>query len=738
MYIRVFSRSLSSANLLTASTPNNLLERVRLLASSGHLRDALSLFYSIPTPNSLCHQTYATLFHACARHNFLQQGQSLHHFMIAHNPINPPRLFLTNHLINMYCKFGYLDYAHQLFDEMPERNLVSWTALVSGYAQCRRFVDCFCLFSRMLAHHRPNEFAFASVLSSCSESSDGLCGSQVHALALKMCLHSCLYVANALITMYNKSCVNDAWTVFKSIKCRNTISWNSIMAGFQFHGLGSQAIDLFVQMHREGISFDRATLLSLFSSLCLSNENYITMYVSFCFQLHCLTIKTGFISDIKVATVLMNAYSGLGGKVADCYRLFSETSCNRDIVSWTSIIMTFAEQDPEKALLLFAQLCQEGLAPDWYTFSIVLKACASLVTERHASSVHAKVIKVGFEGDTVLANSLIHAYARCGSISMSKKVFDEIGECDVISWNSMLKAHALHGQAKEALQLFSEINVKPDSTTFVALLSACSHAGMVEEGANIFDCMYKHYNIVPQLDHYACMVDMFGRAGKIHEAAKLIGDMPMEPDSVVWSALLGSCRKHGMDELAKLAADKLKQLEPRNPLGYVQMSNSYCSSGKFKEAGTVWDEMKEYRVRKEPGLSWIEIGNRVHEFASGGQRHPEREIICSKLEGLIGKLKDMGYVPETSLALHDIDEEQKEEHLYHHSEKLALMFAIINKGSLKAGGGVVRIMKNIRICVDCHKFMKLSSAHLQKEIVVRDSNRFHHFKAGMCSCNDYW
>lgn len=590
----------------------------------------------------------------------------------------------------------------------------------------------------MLVECRPNEFAFSSVLSSCGNG-DGLFGRQVHALALKMCLDTCLYVANALITMYNKCHGrNEAWSVFDSMEYWNTISWNSMIAAFQFHGLGARALDLFTQMHHKGISFDRATLLSVFSSFCISKDSDMNVWFRFCLQLHSLTVKTGFMSQVKVATALMKAYSDLGGNAADCYRVFLETSCHRDIVSWTSIITIFAERDPERALFLFSQLCQEGLAPDWYTFSIVLKACAGLVTERHAAVVHSLVIKSGFEGDTVLQNSLIHAYARCASITMSKKVFDEIEERDVISWNSILKAYALHGQAREALHLFSRMNVQPDSTTFVALLSACSHVGLVEEGTKIFDCMYKSYGIVPKVDHYACMVDMYGRAGHTHEAEKLIGEMPMEPDSVVWSALLGSCRKHGKTQLAKLASDKLKELEPRNSLGYVQMSNVCFSSGKFSEAGVIWNEMKEYRVRKEPGLSWVEIGNQVHEFASGGRRHPDREVICSKLEGLIGQLKGIGYVPETSLSFYDIEKEQKEENLYHHSEKLALMFFIMNEGSLHPCGSVVKIIKNIRICVDCHNFMKLASDLLQKEIVVRDSNRFHHFKDGICSCNDYW
>ncbi|KAK2660382.1 hypothetical protein Ddye_006915 [Dipteronia dyeriana] len=720
--------------------PDRILERVRMLSSRGHLTEALSLFYN--TPSSFLHfqQTYATLFHACALHGKLKEGLNLHQHMNTHFGDDPPDLFVTNHLVNMYAKFGYLNYARNLFDEMPKRNIVSWTALISGYAQRGSSQESFRLFSDMLTDCRPNEFAFASVLSS---SCGYVGGKQLHALALKMCLDVYVYIANALISMYSKSykcggSVNEAWKVFETMKFRNSVTWNSMISGFQFCKLGMQAIKLFAEMRRAGIGFNRATLLSVLSSLSGRCDLDVYLGLMFCFQLHCLSIKSGFILEIEVATALVKAYSDLGGDTADCYRLFLETSCCKDIVSWTGIITAFAEREPEEALFLFRQLRRENLALDWCTYSIVLKACAGLMTGRQALAVHSQVIRDGFEEDTVISNALIHAYSRCGLIALSRQVFDGMVSRDLVSWNSILRAYALHGQAKEALQLFSKMNVQPDSATFVALLSACSHAGLVEEGSKIFHSMSEYHNVVRQVDHYACMVDILGRGGRVVEAEKLISEMPMEPDSVVWSALLGSCRKHGETQLAELAAGKLMELEPEDSLSYVQMSNIYCSSGSFNKAGLIRKEMKGSRVRKEPGLSWIEIDNQMHEFASGGKRHAQREAIRSKLEGLIGQLKEMGYVPETSLALRDTEEEHKEEELYNHSEKLALVFAVMNLGSFRYEGSVIRIMKNIRICVDCHNFMKLASDLLRKEIVVRDLNRFHHFKDRTCSCNDYW
>eukprot|EP00257_Ricinus_communis_P019649 XP_015578697.1 pentatricopeptide repeat-containing protein At1g71420 [Ricinus communis] len=732
-------RNFTSSNLLPAPKPDDRFNELRFLSTRGQIDEALSLFYNAPLPLPHSQQTYATLFHACARHGYLQQGIYLHQHLLLNNKNQgnrPLGVFVTNHLINMYAKCGDLEYARQLFAEMPERNVVSWTALISGYAQHGQAYECSRLFSSMLMHCRPNEFALTSNLSSCDYDH----GKQVHALAFKMGLDATVYIGNTLISMYSNNGDSDdeAWSVFANLEYRNLVSWNSMIAGFQVRKLGAKAISLFSQMHRDGIGFDRATLLSVLSSLSEGYSAVSDVGLNYCFQLHCLSIRSAFVLQVEVATALVKAYSDLGGEVTDCYKLFLETGCYKDIVSWTGIITALAERQPEEALFLFRQLHREDLAPDWYTFSIVLKACAGLGTERQALTVHSRVIKAGFEGDVVLENALIHAYARCGSIFLSKQVFDEMRMRNLVSWNSMLKAYALHGQAKEALHLFSEMNVRPDSATMVALLSACSHAGMVEEGIKIFESMSDRHGIFPQLDHYACMVDILGRAGRVFEAKELISTMPMEPDAVVWSALLGSCRKHGETYLAKLAADRLKQLEPRNSLGYVQMSNIYSSGGSYTAAGFIRNEMRGSRVKKEPGLSWIEIDNTVHEFASGGRRHPQRKAICCRLDVLIGQLKEKGYVPETSSAMHDIEEEHKEEQLYHHSEKLALAFAVMNEGSQNCGDSVIKIMKNIRICVDCHTFMKLASNLLHKEIIVRDSNRFHRFKNGTCSCYDYW
>ncbi|KAD4585791.1 hypothetical protein R6Q59_003021 [Mikania micrantha] len=616
---------------VSAAAYTNFHENWRFFLAMGHLDEALTLFHT----SNIHHtpQTYADFFHACARHGCLSQGQSLHRHMlnIQSQIYFIPSMYVYNHLLNMYAKCGCLEHARKVFDEMPERNIVSWTALISGYTQINRHEEGFAMFSQMLAYCRPNEFAYASVLSCCNHKF----GRQVHSHTMKTCFVECTYVANALITMYSKNddgksiCNNyphEAWMIFKFLMSRNLVTYNCMIAAFQIRGKGEEANGLFSLMrHNSNIGFDRATLLSIFSSLLTVKDhgNHVsTQCIKYCSQVHCLALKTWFTSEIGVITALAKAYADLGAQISDLYDLFLETAGRRDIVSWTAFITIFAEQDPVKSLLIFSKLCQENCTPDLYTYSIVLKACSNLVTDKHTSVVHSQILKHGFEDDTVLANALIHAYGRSGSVSESKKVFDFMLVKDIVSWNSMIKIYGLNGQPKNVLKCFDQMDINPDSATFVALLSACSHTGMVIKGTMIFETMSKTYGIVPQQDHYACMVDILGRSGRISQAQKLINEMPIEPDSVIWSAMLGACRKHGETKLAKLASKKLQELDPNNSLGYVQMSNIMCSNGTFNKAVDLRTQMNWLGVKKDPGLSWTEIGNQVHEFAAGGLHQP--------------------------------------------------------------------------------------------------------------------
>ncbi|KAL1542747.1 pentatricopeptide repeat-containing protein-like protein [Salvia divinorum] len=650
----------------------------------------------------------------------------------------PPDLIATNNVINVHAKRGNLQLAHHMFAQMPHKNIFSWTILISGYAQRGKLENCFRLFSEMLPHHRPNDFAYASLFSVC----DYRHGLQVHGLASKTGFDAWIYVANALVAFYWKNSCSagvEAWRVFQEMSFRNLVTYNSMIKGLGMQEQGHKAMTLFVKMLSDGLDFDRATLLSLISSLCVMNVgSEEAVVLQSCLQLQCVSIKTGLNLDVGVATSLIKGYSALSGDAGACRKVFLETRVmDRDVVLWTGVMTASVERDPAQVLVFFNQMrWEEDFYPDCYVFTVLLKACANLVTERAAAAVHSQVVRAGFVNVLELDNALIHAYSRCGSIDNAEQVFYEMSSRDVVSWNSILKAYAVHGKAETALDFFGQMDVAPDEATFVALLSSCSHTGMVKEGTEVFDTMLEKYGIVPQLDHYACMVDILGRSGRLSEAENIIRNMPMQPDSVIWSAFLGACRKHGETKAAQLASRKLQELDPDNSLGYVMISNIYCSANSFGEGGLIRQKMDKAGVRKDPGLSWTEVGHRLHEFASGGQQHPQIKAILTYLDELLRQLKEIGYVPETSSVLFDVEEEHKVEQLYLHSEKLALVFSLMNGGDSSCN--VIKIIKNIRICLDCHNFLRLASKLLGKAIIVRDANRFHHFRDGACSCNEYW
>ncbi|RRT51029.1 hypothetical protein B296_00049290 [Ensete ventricosum] len=705
------------------SPPDEYSLRILHLCAPDHLPHIHS---ALGSPSAVHPSAFAALFHACARRRLLFLGRCLHRCMLSLLPW-PPDLFVANHLLNMYAKCGRLDLARRVFKEMPRRNLVSWTALLSGFAQHGHHDDCFGHLADMLPHHLPNEFALATALSSCAGAARGFRGRQVHALASKTSLDANVFVGNALITMYS-SCYgqcDDSWAVFRTMPFQNLVTWNSMIAGFRQNGQLDRSLELFAEMQRGGFGFDRVTLVSVISSCsCLQH----------CQQLHSPVIKTCYEYEVEVATALVKAYSIVGGGTDDCYGVFSWVR-EHDIMSWTGIMTSFSEQLPEEAIRLFCQLRYKNYSPDRYTYSIVVKACSGFATERHCSAVHSLIEKSGFGDDLVLSNALIHAYARCGSIVMAEHIFERMVVHDVVSWNSMIKAYAAHGRGRKALGVFRCMDIPPDSATFVGLLTACSHSGLVNEGRDLFNSMLKAYGITPQLDHFACMVDILGRAGNLQEAEDLVNQMEVEPDFVVWSALLGACRKHKEARIAEKAAQRLVELKPKNSIGYVMMSNIHYDRGNLEDASFIRKDMKECGVKKEPGLSWIEIDNHIHRFSVGARHHPQRKAIYAELNRLVDSLKEIGYVVDTRLVHPETREEHKEERLLFHSEKLALVFALMNSSASKAN---LKIMKNLRICEDCHKFFKLASSYLQKEIIVRDANRFHHFVDGECSCGDFW
>ena len=408
----------------------------------------------------------------------------------------------------------------------------------------------------------------------------------------------------------------------------------------------------------------------------------------------------------------------------------------KDLVSCNAMISGCVHnQQPLQALSLFARMQVEEFRPNRVTIVSVLSACASLGALDAGKWVHIYVNKNKFRLDPFLGSGLIDMYAKCGIVEFALDVFESVKEKNTCTWNAMINGLALNGHAEKALDVFGrmqhERNVRPDEVTFVGVLMACSHGGLLEEGRRHFYHTSEKYGVSLILEHYACMVDLLCRCGLLKEAEDIISRMPMKPDVVVWRALLGGCKVH---KNVKLAEKIVSEMEARESGDYVLLSNLYASVGKWKEVEKVRRIMKDKGIEKTPGCSSIEISNTIHEFISGDKSHPRYSDISAELEELGKRMNKEGYRAETTEVLYDIDEEEKEHALGHHSEKLAIGFGLIST----APGTTLRIVKNLRVCTDCHIATKLISKICKREIVVRDRVRFHHFKDGVCSCNDFW
>jgi pentatricopeptide repeat protein len=441
--------------------------------------------------------------------------------------------------------------------------------------------------------------------------------------------------------------------------------------------------------------------------------------------------------NMVASTSMIFGYAKFG-QIETAHRIFDNMP-EKDLVSWSALISGYAESNrPDKALDLFKQMQSCGVRPDEVTMLSLISACSNLGALDPAKQVHVYVKNHGLDRILSVTNALIDMFAKCGSLDDAWKVFEQVPRKNIITWTSMITGFAMHGDGKSALALFDrmkdENRIKPNHITFVSLLYACSHAGLVKEGQSLFESMVRDYNIEPTQEHYGCMVDLYGRSKLLKEAVELIETMPFQPNVVVWGSLLGACRIHGEVELGELAAKRVLELDPNHDGAYVLLSNIYAKAGRSDDVRKVRENMKFRGLSKEKGYSWLELNGTVHAFLTQDNSHPQTTEIYEKLREIVTDVETIGYSPDAGCALIDSDEEEKKEAVLFHSEKLALTFGLVNSKR----GECVRISKNIRICEDCHMFVKFVSRVYHREIVLRDRTRFHHFRDGICSCGDFW
>ncbi|KAF4371832.1 hypothetical protein F8388_009221 [Cannabis sativa] len=548
--------------------------------------------------------------------------------------------------------------------------------------------------SKNLIHSNRRRREVISVLQKCKHINQLR---SLHAKILRNAQEQDPFIVFELLRLCSKNNFIDyAYNIFRTVRTPNVYLYTALIDGFVFNGLYFDGFRLYCLMVDDSIVPDNYAVTSVLKAcgfqLGLKQGR----------EIHGQVIKLGLSSNRSVKMKLIEVY-GKCGEFVDARQVFDEMP-EQDLVAST----------------------------------ILMSSCSQLGALELGRWVHSYMEKYKIKLNHIVGGALINMYSRCGDIDKAQKVFDDMKERDVSTYNSIITGLGMHGKSIEAIEMFRVMikrGFKPNSITFVGVLNACSHRGLVDLGFEIFHSMVKDYEIEPQMEHYGCIVDLLGRVGRLEEAHSFIQRMKTGPDHIMLGALLSACKTHGNLELGEQVAKTLLDCGKADSGTYVLLSNVYASSGRWSEAAKVRAEMKEGGIQKEPGCSLIEVNNEIHEFLLGDIRHPQKEEIYNKLEEIENKLRSSeGYLPSTEMALQDIEDWQKERALAIHSERLAICYGLISTEP----NTTLRIVKNLRVCNDCHSMIKLITKICKRKIVVRDRNRFHHFENGVCTCGDYW
>ncbi|KAK9757843.1 hypothetical protein RND81_01G189800 [Saponaria officinalis] len=671
---------------------------------------------------------------ACGKAGALEEGRQLHGYVIRNEMDND--VTISNSLISMYSKNNKVEHARKIFDSLENRNISSWNSMISGYASLGYFDEAIKLFHEMdsrnvkpdlvtwncllsshleygLCHRvliifrgmvaskaKPNSGSVTPVIQAISELKSVKLGKEMHCYVIRNGLHFDLYVQTTLLDMYVKiDELVKAQAIFDLMKNRNIVGFNSLIAGYSSKGLFDDATKLLNQMQKDGIKPDIVTWNSLVYGYSLN----------------------GHLND---ALSVLDKMTNFGTKP--------------NVISWTALISGASQNGKyEESFNFFGQMVEQGVKPNSVTVTSLSQSSAGMSWLQKGREIHCWCVRNGVDEDVSVATALVHMYIKSGSLETAFDVFLKIKNRNVATWNCMLMGFAVHNRGKEGIMLFDQMvntRILPDAITFTAVLSCCKNSGLLGEGWRYFDTMKERYNIVPTIEHYSCMIDLLGKAGYLDEAWDFIQTMPVKPDASVWGSILQSCRVHNNLTLGKIAAKNLFELEPNNSANYVLMMNLYSMSNKWEDVDRLREQMLTRGVKIQLGWSWIQVKHEVHVFNDENRPHPEIGNIYYELYQLVSEMKNAGYIPDIKSVYQDIDDTEKEKVLLTHTEKLAITYGLMK---LK-NGSPIRVIKSTRMCSDCHIAAKYMSLIRNREIIVKDGVRFHHFRDGSCSCRDCW
>ncbi|KAK1408614.1 hypothetical protein QVD17_40542 [Tagetes erecta] len=699
---------------------------IRVLTNNGFFVEALDLY------DQMCFKgvradkfTFPFVIKACGGCLDVFEGQKVHaKLFIVGLDLD---LHICNSLILMYAKVGCIEFAEKVFDEMPVRDLVSWNSMIQGYILVNdglSSLECVC---KMQQHNfQPDRFTIVSALHATSLVCSVLKGKEIHALVIKSKLQCNEMVHTSLLDMYGK-CGNICYAerVFNMSSCIHVAAWNAMIRGYALNGQPFESFTCLRKMQENGLKSDYVSLINLLPS-CSQVGSLLSSKT-----VHAYAIRMGFLPHIVLDTALIDMY----GKCSEpkLAKLVFDQMHQRNLISHTTLISALGQNGQYRdALRIFFDMWSDGFKADAMTITAILPVYYEIASLREGKQIHGYVVKLGICSNTYVLNSLTYMYSRCGDLVSARDVFDGILLKDVISWNSIIMAYAIHGYGEISVSLFSEMKkkgVNPNSSTFVSVLTSCSVSGMVEEGWNYFTEMKIEHGIDPCIEHYGCMLDLLGRVGDLNKAKELITKMPLELTSRIWGSLLAASRQHKDVELAEFAAKQILSIESDNTGLYVLLSNLYAETGRWEDVRRVKSIMESQNLKKTVGLTMVDIKDKTFKFKDQDRSHEHSYLIYNVLDII---LKDpynnlIKFKPVDLL-------KKKSKSADWHSVRLAVCCGLISTPI----GSPILVRKNVRICEDCHDVMKKISLICHRKIIVGDSKIFHHFEHGQCSCRGYW
>ncbi|KAK4347446.1 hypothetical protein RND71_033785 [Anisodus tanguticus] len=588
-------------------------------------------------PNSV---TYACVLSVCASETMVKFGCQLHGLVVRCGlEMDSP---VANTLIAMHAKFCSLFDARRIFNLVPQADRVTWNGMIGGYVQNGYMDEALELFHEMVVTSvKPDSITFASLLPLVSISEDIYQGKAIHGYIVRHDVSMDVFLKNAIIDMYFKcGNVEAARNIYNCSPAVDVVICTAMVSGFILNGMSSDALDVFRWLLNKKMSPNPVTLASILPACA----NLAALKLGK--ELHGIIVKRSFQGILYVGSAVMDMYAKCG-RLDLSQQVFRRMS-GRDVVCWNSMITSCCQNaEPELAIHFFQQMGANGAKYDCVSISSALSACANLPALHYGKEIHGFIMKSELSSDLIVESALIDMYAKCGNLDVAWRVFELMAHKNEVSWNSIIAAYGNHGRLTDCLDLFHGMRKDgflPDHVTFLAIISACGHSGRVEEGKHYFNCMTNEYGITPRTEHYACMVDLFGRAGLVEEAFGVIKSMPFVPDAGIWGTLLGACRLHGNTELAEMASEHLLSLDPQNSGYYMLQSNLHANAGKWDMVSKIRHMMKGRGVQKVPGYSWTEVNNSTHIFVAADTSHPQSAQIYLLLDNLLMELRSEGYV----------------------------------------------------------------------------------------------